>query len=82
MRSKKKYWAFVGRIPEGENSYWVTPRPATRKQAVAQFKSFLAAENGLTPSCEMKLKLAYGSAYILEGAFSSDSPINAYGEIS
>jgi hypothetical protein len=81
VRPKQQYWAFVGRIPEGENGYWATPQPATRKQAVAQFKSFLAAENGLTQSCEMKLKLAYGSAYVLDGLFSSDSPITTHGGI-
>ncbi len=81
MRPERQYWAFVGRIPEGENSYWATPQPAARKRALAQFKGFLAAENGLTRSCEIKLKLAYGTTYIVDGAFSSDSPITAHGEV-
>ncbi len=77
----KMYWAFVGRIPEGENSCWATNKPETGQDAVAQFQAFLLEENALTPADEMELELGYGSAYIIDGAFSSKSSIAVHGDV-
>ena len=77
---KPKYWAFVGRIPEGDNEYFAIEKPKTRKQAVALFKGHLFALEGVDRAGEAALRAAYGSPIIIDGCFSSESPIETHGE--
>ena len=78
---KKKYWAFVGRIPEGENMFWAINKPKTRKQAFALFKGFVFANEAVDRAGEAALQAGYGAALIVDGAFSSESKIETHGEL-
>lgn len=78
---KKKYWAFVGRIPEGENMFWATNKPKTRKQALALFKGFVFANEAVDRAGEVALQVSYGQTLIIDGAFSSESEIDAHEEL-
>ena len=77
----KKHWAFVGRIPEGENYFWSTEKPKTRKQAFALFKGFVFANEAVDRAGEAALRTAYGAALIVDGVFSSESKIEPHGEL-
>ena len=79
--NEKKYWAFVGRIPEGENHFWSTEKPKTRKQAFALFKGFVFASEAVDRAGEAALRAGYGAALIVDGAFSSESKIETHGEL-
>lgn len=75
----KKYWAFVGRIPEGENYFWATEKPKTRKQAFALFKGFVFANEAVDRAGEAALQAGYSQTLIVDGAFSSESKIETHG---
>ena len=79
--NEKKYWAFVGRIPEGENHFWSTERALPRKQAFASFKRFVFTNEEVDRAGEAALRAGYGAALIVDGAFSSESKIEEHGEL-
>jgi hypothetical protein len=77
----KKYWALVGRIPDGENMAWTSATPVTRREALRAFEQWLQEQNGLTATDMEDNRVGYGTAWLLDGALSSDSPIKSHREI-
>jgi hypothetical protein len=73
MKSDKKYWAIVGRIPDGENVHRAFANPMTLQQALGKFNGIVAAD--LPRQDKSRLKLLYGTVVIHEVIFASDSPI-------
>lgn len=77
----KQYWALIGRIPDGENEAWASPVPMTRRNAVRAFERWLRRRNGLDALDMENNRIAYGAPWLLDGAFSSDSPIKSHREM-
>ena len=77
---KPKYWAFVGRVPESENLFWASDRRLPRKEALKAFEEFVFDEEGLSAGEVKQKQKEYGSAIIVDGCFSSESPIETHGE--
>ena len=77
----KQYWAIVGRVPDQENVSWTSPIPMTRSAALRAFERWLRHENGLTALDMEENRIAYGTPWLLDGAFSSDRPIKSHKEM-
>lgn len=77
----KQYWALIGRVPDQENMAWTSTVPMTRREALRAFERWLRDQNGLDAMDMENNRIAYGTSWLLDGAFSSDRPIKAHREV-